>query len=132
MGRPLHPWEIVTLDQLSEPARLLITKMARKAAQDFFEEQRQEWLEKLRAEVDEQAEKAARRARARYLAEMDAADAPLSATNSRHLTIHDSRHLCANGSWQNYCRKSCSMCCHPERPVPCEICAIRPERENSA
>lgn len=51
MGRPLHPWEIVTLDQLSEPARLLITKMARIAARDFFEEQRSEWLDVLRAEL---------------------------------------------------------------------------------
>lgn len=51
LGRPLHPWELVTLDQLSEEARLLIQKMARVCARDFFEEQREGWREELRAEL---------------------------------------------------------------------------------
>lgn len=59
LGRPLHPWEIVTLDQLSEPARLLITKMARVAARDFFEQQREEWLETMAAEMPHAIERLA-------------------------------------------------------------------------
>ena len=45
LGRPLHPWEVVTLDQLEPQARALIMKMARVCAQDFFEEQREEAAE---------------------------------------------------------------------------------------
>lgn len=51
LGRPLHDWEIVTLDQLTPHARQLITKMARVAARDFYEEMREEWLDLVRAEV---------------------------------------------------------------------------------
>lgn len=71
LGRPLHPWEIVTLDQLSEDARLLITKMARVAARDFFEECREEWRETLRTDLKvaltEIEQKAQRGARSRSL-----------------------------------------------------------------
>jgi hypothetical protein len=41
-GRMQHPWELVTLDQLSPEARQLICKMARAAAKDYFEDMRRE------------------------------------------------------------------------------------------
>lgn len=50
LGRPMHPWEVVTLDQLEPHARLLIIKQARLAARDFFEEQREEAAEERRVE----------------------------------------------------------------------------------
>lgn len=50
LGRPIHPYEVVTLDQLSEHARLLIMKMARVAAQDFFEERATELREDARVQ----------------------------------------------------------------------------------
>lgn len=50
LGRPMHPWEVVTLDQLEPQARLLIIKQARLAARDFFEEQREEAAEERRIE----------------------------------------------------------------------------------
>jgi hypothetical protein len=51
LGRPLHPWEEVTLDQLSLHARLLIAKMARVSARDFYEE-RAEQLRSLAADSE--------------------------------------------------------------------------------
>lgn len=45
LGRPVHPWELVTQDQLSAEARALIAKMARAALKDHLaelEEQRRE------------------------------------------------------------------------------------------
>ena len=51
LGRPLHPWELVTLDQLEEPARLLITKMARLAARDVHDEIRNELWEAVSIEL---------------------------------------------------------------------------------
>ena len=42
LGRPVHPWEIVTQDQLSPEARALIAKMARAAVRDYLEEQREQ------------------------------------------------------------------------------------------
>lgn len=51
LGRPLHHWEEVTLDQLSDQSRKLITKMARVAARDFLEGQREEFMEQIRAEL---------------------------------------------------------------------------------
>lgn len=83
LGRPLHPWEIVTLDQLSEDARLLITKMSRVAARDFYEERREEWREQLRTDLKvaiEQIEgRAQRRTGARSL--MDSWTCKLPSTN---------------------------------------------------
>jgi hypothetical protein len=51
LGRPLHPWETLTLDQLEEPARLLITKMARLAARDFHDEVKNELWESVSIEL---------------------------------------------------------------------------------
>lgn len=54
LGRPLHDWEQVTLDQLTEHARLLLTKMTRVAAQDFFEEQQAVVIEQFRAQLQQE------------------------------------------------------------------------------
>lgn len=58
LGRPLHPWEEVTLNQLSPHAKQLIQKMARVCARDFYEEQAENLreaeariAERLRAEL---------------------------------------------------------------------------------
>lgn len=56
LGRPLHPWEEVTLDQLSTEARLLIQKMARVAAKDHFEETRENSLALLDRSLEKHAE----------------------------------------------------------------------------
>lgn len=48
LGRPMHPWEVLTLDQLEDTARLLIIKQARLAARDFFEDQQEELRDQLK------------------------------------------------------------------------------------
>lgn len=133
LGRPLHPWEMVTLDQLSPDARRLIQKMARVCARDFFEEQREAWLEILRQELDEKIRQSERRARARQSAPpgrvMDGtadhtavlAQTRLgkSAMTVQASTPHVDSHLCAGDHWRDYCRESCTRCMHPNPPVPC-------------
>lgn len=51
LGRPMHPWEVVTLDQLEDPARLLIIKQARLAARDFHDEVKNELWESVSTEL---------------------------------------------------------------------------------
>lgn len=50
-GRDIHPWEEITLDQLSPELRQLVTKMARVASQDFFEEVRETFWEAVSIEL---------------------------------------------------------------------------------
>ena len=58
LGRPLHPWEEITLDQLAPETRLLIQKMARVSARDFYEDSAEKILAdlapKLRSMVKDQ------------------------------------------------------------------------------
>lgn len=50
-GRDIHPWEEITLDQLSPELRQLVTKMARVASRDFFEEVRETFWEAVSIEL---------------------------------------------------------------------------------
>lgn len=50
-GELVRPWQMVTLDQLSDEARALISKMARAANRDFHEELREQLLEELREQI---------------------------------------------------------------------------------
>lgn len=58
LGRPLHPWEEITLDQLTPEAQKLIQKMARVCARDFFEEMREAYWESLSANLKLQIQEA--------------------------------------------------------------------------
>ena len=51
LGRPLHHWEEITLDQLSPTAQKLIAKMARASLRDYFEEEREAWQEARTTEI---------------------------------------------------------------------------------
>lgn len=59
-GNPLHDWNIVTLDQLSDEARQLIGKMARVAARDHYEEIRETLWEALSVELGKRVADAVR------------------------------------------------------------------------
>lgn len=56
LGRPLHDWEQVTIDQLTPHARALVSKMARIAARDHFEEMREVFWEALRTDLGKDAD----------------------------------------------------------------------------
>lgn len=58
LGRPLHPWEEITLDQLSPQAQKLIAKMARTAANDFFGEMQETFWEAVRTDLGKQIQEA--------------------------------------------------------------------------
>lgn len=62
LGRPLHPWEEITLDQLTPEARKLIQKMARVCARDFYDETRETFEASLRAELQDYVDAAVMRA----------------------------------------------------------------------
>lgn len=75
-GQIVHPWEEVTLDQLSPLAQRLIAKMARSAAKDYFEGRqegerealqrvRDEGIERLSAQLIEECKRQLERERRR-------------------------------------------------------------------
>lgn len=44
LGRKMHPWELITMDQLPEEGRQLIAKIARAACRDHLEEMTENYI----------------------------------------------------------------------------------------
>ena len=121
LGRPLHPWEEITLDQLTPEAQKLIQKMARVSARDFFEEVKEEWTEAWSTDIGRRVTEAMNAAQTGAQgAPVDTAPAPAAEAPGELLAaIPEQReaeapactgpHICG-GQRVGWCRESCVMC----------------------
>lgn len=134
LGRPLHPWEEITLDQLSPEARKLIQKMARVSARDFFDEVKEEWTEAWSIDIGRRVSKAVE---ARYsgapadaatVAQATADEAPaappavIPAQRTDKAPPCSGPHLCG-GQRVGWCKESCRLCMASmgRLPVACAL-----------